>query len=219
MEIGEFDLDLRWSYAVGAAVVVVSLVVSAVSYPSLPSEMVVHWDASGTPDGGMSKPLAVLLLPALSAVVLVVLAALPRIDPLGENIEEFRKEYDGLVVVMSGFLGYVHLLVVLLNTGYDFEIIRALSPAVAALYYYVGVVIESAERNWFVGIRTPWTLSDERVWRETHDRAGTLLKLSSVVALGGLVFPDRATLFLVAPVALVAAYATLFSYLMYRRGG
>lgn len=212
-------MDIRRSYLVGVGLVALSVLASALAYPEMPAEMGVHWNASGEADGRMARGYALALFPALVAVSLGLFAALPRIDPLGENVAQFRKQYDTFVVLLLAFLTYVHLLVLAANAGYEFEMIQALAPAVGGLFYYVGVLSEHAERNWFVGIRTPWTLSDEDVWKRTHERAAPLFKLAAVVAALGALVPAYAELLIAAPIAVVALYATVYSYVEYRRVG
>ena len=90
-------------------------------------------------------------------------------------------------------------------------------PALAALFYYSGVLIQNARRNWFVGIRTPWTLSSERVWNSTHRIGGKLFKAAGLIALLGLAFPDYAIHLIIGPVLLFTAYLVVYSYLEYRK--
>ena len=92
-----------------------------------------------------------------------------------------------------------------------------LAPAIAVVYVAAGFVFERAERNWFVGVRTPWTLSDDAVWDATHARAGRLLKPAGLLALGAVALPEYGVYFLAGPVAAVALYATVFSYVEYNR--
>lgn len=210
-------MNLRRSYLVGIALVALSAVVSIVAYPEMPAEMATHWNASGEVDGQMSKLVALALFPGLSALLFVAFAALPRIDPLGENVAQFREQYDTFVVLLLAFLAYLHLLVVAANAGYDFQMVQVLAPAIGVLYYYVGVLSEHAERNWFVGIRTPWTISSDEVWKHTHQRVAPLFKLAAVVAVLAALVPTYAELLLAAPVAAIALYATVYSYVEYRR--
>jgi uncharacterized membrane protein len=210
-------MNLRRSYLVGILLVALSAVLSALAYPEMPAEMATHWNAAGEVDGQTPRLVALALFPGLSALLLVVFALLPRIDPLGENVAQFREQYDTFVVLLLAFLAYVHLLVVGANAGYDFGIVQALAPAVGALYYYVGVLSDHAERNWFVGIRTPWTISSDEVWKRTHRRVAPLFKVAGVVAPLAALVPTYAELLLAAPVAAVALYATVYSYVEYRR--
>jgi uncharacterized membrane protein len=85
------------------------------------------------------------------------------------------------------------------------------------LFYYVGVVCEHSKRNWFIGIRTPWTLSSDRVWEKTHKIGGRLFKAAGVVALIGVFFQRHAVWFILIPVLSVAVYTILYSYLEYQR--
>lgn len=210
-------MDTRRSYGVGLGLVALSAAASALAYPELPARMVTHWNAAGEPDGETSRLVALALLPALSVAILGLFAVLPRIDPLGENVAAFRERYDTFVVLAVGLLTYVHLLVLAWNVGYRFEPMQALAPAIGVLFYYAGVVLEHAERNWFVGIKTPWTLSSDEVWKRTHERAAPLFKLAGVVAALGALVPAYAVVLIAVPLAAIAAYTTVYSYVEHRR--
>jgi len=210
-------VNTRQRLSLAAGFVALSAIVSVLSAPSLPEQLVTHWNAAGEPDGTMSKPLALALLPALTAGLLVLLAFVPRVDPLGENVAAFRRYYDWFLVVFAGFMFVVHAGIVAFNFGYEFDFTLLVLAPVAALFYYAGVLVTHAERNWFVGIRTPWTLSDQRVWDRTHELGGTLFKLSAVVALFGFLFDEYAVYFLVVPVLLTAATVVLYSYYLYSK--
>jgi len=203
----------------GLALVALATLVSLLAAPSLPDRMITHWNAAGTPDDTMAKRVALAGGPALVLGIVILFEAIPRIDPLAGNIAAFRDAYDALAVLVAAFLVYAHVVVVAWNLGYEIPIGQALSPAIAVLYVGVGFLLERAERNWFVGIRTPWTLSSEDVWRNTHDRAATLFKLAGVIALAGAILPEYFVYFVAVPAAAIAAFATVYSYLDYRRVG
>ena len=204
-------------YATGLALVALSAVVSAIAYPEMPATMATHWNAGGEADGTTPKTVALAAIPALSAALLVLFSMLPKIDPLGENVAAFREEYDTFVVLVVALLSYLHVLVVGWNAGYRFEMIQALAPALGVLFYYAGVLTERAERNWFVGIKTPWTLSSDEVWKRTHERVAPLLKLAGLVAALVVFVPAYAELLIAVPAAAVAAYAFVYSYLEHRQ--
>lgn len=204
-------------FAVAGLFVAGAAVAGVLAAPALPEEMVVHWNAAGDPDGTMPKSLALVLVPALAAGLLGLLAVLPRIDPKGENVESFRAYYDWFVVAFTAFLALVHGGIVAFNLGYDFDVTALLLVGVAGLFYAVGVVLTHTERNWFMGIRTPWTLESEEVWQRTHRLGGHLFKLGALVALVGLAFGEYAIYFLVVPAALIAVVTAGYSYVLYRR--
>ena len=210
-------MNTNQRFGVAAALVGVSALVSVLAAPSLPEAVVTHWNAAGEPDGTMSKTAALALIPALSAVLVALFAVLPRLDPLGENVADFRASYDWFVVLFAAFMTVLHGGIVAFNLGYEFDFTLLVLAAVAGLFYYVGVLLTHAEQNWFVGIRTPWTLSDERVWKRTHALGGRLFKLTAVVSLVGLAFGDYAVYFLLVPALATAAVTVVYSYYLYDR--
>lgn len=210
-------MELRTQYLVALVVAVLSAAASAYFYSQLPETMATHWNASGQADGSMAKSWGAFLVPALTLALLGLFVLIPKIDPLGENVQAFSQQYGLFVVLFTAFMAYVHALVLLWNLGYRFEFTTVLAPAIAALYYYLGTLMDHVQRNWFVGVRTPWTLSDDTVWRRTHDRAGTLFKLAAVVTVLGALVPRYAIYFVVAPAVAVSLYLVAYSYVEYRR--
>ena len=204
-------------FGIAVLVVVAAGVASLLAAPSLPDELVVNWDSAGEPSGMMPATQAIALVPGLMAGLLVLFAVIPRIDPLSENIAAFRPEYDWFVVVMTAFLFGIHAGVLLFNLGYEFPFIQALIPGFALVFYYAGIVLEKAERNWFVGIRTPWTLSSDQVWQQTHQLGAKLFKLTALCALVGLLFGEYAIYFLLVPALGTALVTVVYSYYCYER--
>lgn len=210
-------MNTRNRFLVAAGLVALSFAVSLYALPRAPETVATHWNAAGEPDGSMAKLPGLLLLPALAAGVVALLAVVPRIDPLGANVAAFRRHYDWFVVLFAAFMAYVNGLAVAYNLGYDVNVSRMLYPALGLLFAFLGVVLDEAKRNWFVGIRTPWTLSSDEVWDRTHELGATLFKLSGVVALLGVLVPEYALWLVVGPVAASAAITTVYSFLVYRR--
>jgi len=200
-----------------AGIVLLPLLLAACFYPAMPEAMVSHWNALGEPDGYAPKALALLAVPAVSAAVVALFAAVPAMDPLKANIRKFRKQYDTFVALFAAFMLALQAEVVLWNTGVFVNPNVVLSVGMAALFFYAGVLFESAKRNWFVGIRTPWTMSSERVWDKTHKVAAKLFKAAGVLAAAGAVLPEYAVLLVLAPVMIVAIYSVAYSYVEYSK--
>ena len=198
-------------------IILLSFTVGVYFYPQMPDRMVSHWNARGEADGHMSKFWGLFLLPIISAAMALLFFAIPKIDPLKKNVKKFRKYFDALIILILLFLFYLHLLTIFWNRGARFNFIFALIPPFAVLFYYLGILIEHAERNWFIGIRTPWTMSSEMVWKKTHKLGGRLFKLSALIALAGMFFEGYAIYFVSIPVILTALYTTCYSYFEYRK--
>jgi uncharacterized membrane protein len=204
-------------FLIAAIFVGVSAALSVLTAPELPTRMATHWNAAGQPDGTMSKPAALVLIPAMTAGLLIVFALIPRVDPLRANIASFRPVYDWFVVVFTAFMTVIHGGIIAFNLGYEFDFTLLVLAAVAGLFYYVGVLLTHAKRNWFVGIRTPWTLSSDEVWDRTHRLGGRLFKLTALVALVGLLYGEYAIYFLVVPALFTAGITIVYSYYLYEQ--
>jgi uncharacterized membrane protein len=150
-------------------------------WPSAPARIPVHWNASGDIDRYGGKVEGLLLLPTLALGIYLLMRYLPRIDPGRANYARFGGAYTairaGVVLLMAGIYGMVIAWV--LNVPVDVS--RAVPVAVGALFMLFGSVLGQVKPNWFVGIRTPWTLSSTESWARTHRLGGWLF-----IALGVL---------------------------------
>lgn len=195
----------------GGALVALAAVVSVLAYPEMPAEMATHWNASGEVDGTMSRELGLALLPVVSLGTLGLFYVLPRVDPR-DDFESFRFAYDAFALATVALVVYVHVLVVLVNAGYEFAILQGVAPAIGAIYVLAGYVTERTDQNWFVGVRTPWTLEDEQVWAETNHLVAQLFKVGGVVAAAGALVPKYAVVLLVVPPVVALCVSVGYSY-------
>jgi len=83
--------------------------------------------------------------------------------------------------------------------------------------YIISLLLAQARRNWFVGIRTPWTLSSEEVWNKTHKLGALLFKLVAIIILIGVIFPRYSIYFVLIPVLSVAVFLVIYSYTLYTK--
>jgi len=208
---------MRKSEIIALGVILLSFIIGFYFYPQMPEKIASHWDAQGQVDGYISKFWGLFLMPLLSMILFLLFIAIPKIDPLKHNIEKFRKYYDGFVVLIIVYLFYVYLLTIFWNIGIRFSMVQPLAPAMGILFYYIGILTENAKRNWFIGIRTPWTLSSEKVWEKTHKIGGKLFKTAGAFAFIGVFFESYALFFILVPIILVAAYTIIYSYFEYQK--
>ncbi|RLF30149.1 MAG: hypothetical protein DRJ99_03065 [Thermoplasmata archaeon] len=208
---------MRKNEIIVLGVILLSFIIGIYFYPQMPEKIASHWDAQGQVDGYISKFWGLFLMPLLSMMLFLLFIAIPKIDPLKHNIEKFRKYYDGFVVLIIVYLFYVYLLTIFWNIGIRFSMVQPLAPAMGILFYYIGILTENAKRNWFIGIRTPWTLSSEKVWEKTHKIGGKLFKIAGIITFIGVFFQRYALFFILVPIILVAAYTIIYSYFEYQK--
>lgn len=199
------------------AIIILTVVAGAIVYPQLPDQMASHWDASGQVNGVMDRFWGVLMMPIALVVLFLLYLAIPRIDPLKQNINAFRSIYDWFWIGLALFMAYIHGLTLIWNLGREFNFIVAMVPALAVLFWLIGWLIKYSHRNWFVGIRTPWTLSSDAIWDATHRLGSKLFMLAGVILLGALAFPQLVTWLLLVPVLAATFISVIYSYILYRR--
>lgn len=210
---------MRKSEATALIIILVSFLIGIYFYPQMPEKIASHWGINGEVNGYMSKFWGLFIMPVISVALLVLFMLIPKIDPLKENIKKFRGYFDNFVVIMFLFLFYIYALTVLWNLGVRFDITYLIIPPIGLLFFYAGVLMENSKRNWFIGMRTPWTISSDRVWDKTNKLGGKLFKISGMIAVLGVLIPRHAIFLMIVPVILSAVYLTVYSYVEYSRLG
>jgi uncharacterized membrane protein len=198
-------------------IVVAMFALAAWAWPQAPASLPVHWGIDGTPDRWGGRVEGLLLMPALAAGILALTALLPRVDPGRANYAQFAGTFTFVRFVTVAFLGVMYAVSVASALGADVELGRVVPALTGGLLLALGAVLGKVRPNWFVGIRTPWTLSSKRAWTRTHRLGGwTTMASGAAVLIAALVSPAAAYVtLLVASVANVTACA-LYSWLVWR---
>lgn len=194
-----------------------SFIISIYFFPLVPEQMATHWDSQGEVNGYMSKFWGLFFMPLVITGLAIMFLVIPRIDPKKENIAKFRKYYDRFIFLLILFLIAVHFQTLLWNIGIRISPNAVFPVGIGLLFYYIGVLMENAERNWFIGIRTPWTLSSDRVWRKTNRLGGKLFRIAGISAIFGVFFPKLAFFFTIVPALFVAGFTVVYSYIEYQK--
>ena len=198
--------------------IVFALIESLLAYSHLPERVASHWDATGHVNGYMGRFGGAFFLPLLLLGLFILFSIIPMIDPRKQNISKFRTSYDRFIIIFVIFMVYIHTLMLAFNLGHNFDLTRALLPSLGILFFAVGFIIEKAQPNWFIGIRTPWTLSNDVVWEKTHRLGGLLYKISGVIALLGFFVPTPVIFFFViSPIILSSLWLLVYSYLEFKK--
>lgn len=210
-------MNIKKSGIIIVGIILIAFVVSIYFYPRMPEKMASHWNAQGQVDGHISKLWGLFLMPFVLVGITLLFAILPRIDPLKANIEKFRQYYDGFIILLLIFVLAIHYQMILWNLGIKVSPNAILPIGLGLLFFYAGILCENAKRNWFVGIRTPWTLSNDTVWNKTHKIGGKLFKVVGIIVFFAVFFQRHICFFIIVPVLSVAAYTVIYSYFEYKR--
>lgn len=212
-------MSTRTTLIVSLVLIVAATLVGILLWNQLPEQMASHWDVNDQVNGYMPKFWGLFLMPLVTLGMLVLFLVIPEIDPLKANIAQFREAFNLFIALIIGFMIYVHGLTLAWSLGYhNFKMSTAMLPFMGLLFIAIGFMLRKAKRNFFIGIRTPWTLSSDRVWDETHRLGAILFMASGVLAvIGGFFGGMVAFWMLFVPLIGSTLFLLAYSYVLYRR--
>ena len=209
-------MSRRW---IGPALIALMVAFALAVYGRLPEQIPTHFDFSGRPDDWTNRFPGAFVLPAITAGIYLLLFALRRIDPRRAHYARFEPTYWIILNVLSLLMAVFHVLTLGLALGWPIDMGRAVTVTVGLLFVGLGNYLPRLRSNWWIGIRTPWTLENESVWRETHRVGGwTFVGAGLVLVVAGLVLPPGPREW-VSGIALGIGVAVppVYSYIAYRR--
>jgi uncharacterized membrane protein len=183
------------------------------------AQVPIHFGHDGTANGWASPLAAVILMPALSCLSWGLMACLPRIDPRGDNLRRSAPAMRAIALALATMLAVLQAIIVAAALGFPAPTANFALWLVGAVLLVVGNVMGKLRPNFTVGIRTPWTLANERVWDQTHRFGGKVLMLGGVLLWGLAMLPlgpDRQGPAVLAVSLGCAALVTLKSYRLWR---
>lgn len=195
------------------------LVFGALVYGRLPDQVPVHWGIDGQPDRWGSRLEAVLLLPAISAGLWLLLLILPRIDPRRASYAAFEGTFYLFINAVVLFLSVMYVVTMGIALGWHIAVPQVIGACVGMLLMVLGNELGRVQPNWFVGIRTPWTLSDPEIWRRTHRVGGRVFFVAGLAILvAALLLPPAYSFALILLGALGGAgFSAVYSYVVWRQ--
>lgn len=212
-------MNTRTTVILAVILVAAGLLAGLLLWNQLPDQVASHWNANDQVDGYMPKFWGVFLMPLITVVMLLLFLVIPSIDPLKANIAAFRPVFNLFIVYIIAFMVYLHGLTLAWSLGYQgFKMSTALLPFMGLLFILVGYMLRSAKRNFFIGIRTPWTLSSDRVWEKTHRLGAVLFMLCGAIAFAGSFFGGPIAFWLImAPLMASSLFLVIYSYVLYQQ--
>lgn len=201
------------------AMVVAAWAAAALAYPSLPEQMPTHWNIHGQVDGYGDKRWAAFLTPAMMTGMFALLRALPWLSPKRFALDSFRGTYEFLVMLVMGLFAYIDGLILAAAYVGQLDFGRSMTGGMCLFFILLGNVLGKVRRNFYVGVRTPWTLASDRVWNDTHRLAAWLFVGAGVAGLPFCVWAGTITSFAV-PFSLIMAAALVpvfYSLVHYKR--
>lgn len=202
----------------GLLFVVASLALTAAVYPRLPDPVPTHWSFEMEPDGFTPKPWGAFLPAGMLGAAWLLFVVLPRISPRGFRFESFSRVWRILQPTLMGFFFLVTSLILATAAGARMPLERALGAAMGVMLIVLGNFMGKLTKNFFIGIRTPWTIASDEVWLRTHRLGGKLFVLAGV-ALFAAAAAGVGMVVAIGAVVAAALISAVYSYVLYRRLG
>lgn len=185
-------------------------------YNNLPEKVASHWNFAGQVDGWSSNTFHGIFFPLLIIVLYALLLVLPLVDPHKENYQKFITTYHIFKGLIIATLFVIYLATTLFNLGYQINVGVIVATTIGILMVIMGYYLRDIKENWFVGIRTPWTMSSPTVWTKTHKFASWLFMAFGLILI---VIPHLPavfgiTLFIIGIIGVVFG-SFLYSYLIF----
>jgi uncharacterized membrane protein len=189
-------------------------------YSHLPDRVPSHWNIRGEVDAYSSRFWGAFGIPLMNAGIYVLMSALPSIDPRRQNYAKFAGTYRQFKLLMAVFFTGLYSLVIANSLGYRVPVDRVVPFGISLLFLVIGNFMGQIRHNYFVGIKTPWTLANEEVWRKTHRLGGFVWVASGVAGMvGALVGGTVGLVLLITAFSAAVVLPVVYSYIEFKRQG
>lgn len=195
------------------------LIVSLMLMDKLPETVPTHWDINGVVDANGSKYTNLYLLPGIGVVLFLLFPLLAAIDPRRKNYDKFRPAWEMIQTIIILFLAYVHFIVLYLSLHQDKS---GLMPSfmfagLGVMFALLGHYMMQVKQNYFVGLRTPWTLDDPEVWEKSHKFTGKVFMVAGLLMFLQAWFQIQMFPGLIGIIVLTALLPVIHSYVIWRK--
>jgi uncharacterized membrane protein len=192
-----------------------ALAVTVLVYPHLPAQVPVHWNIHSQPDNYGPRWTLFLFGPGFMTAVMALTWVLPWLSPKRFEIDSFWQTYHMVMLMVFAMMAYIDGVMLWADCGRAIDMGRAISFGICLFFVLIGNVMGKLRRNFYLGVRTPWTLASERVWNATHRFAAKTFVAGGLV---GLVFSIFGLFFAAILATLVGGLApVVYSLVIYKQ--
>ena len=206
----------RYDY-VSLVAIAAMFLTALVVWNQVPNELPIHWNVAGEIDRYGNKYQGLLLLPLLALGSYLLTLFLPKIDPK-------RKELDNpmllsfIRLIIISILVVMYFAIVSTALGYTVSIPQICSLSIGLVFIFFGNVMPKVQSNWFVGVRTPWTLQSEHSWFMTHRLAGWMMTIGGLLlVISSFLLKPQWLAGIIIAVALSTLLLIPYSYIMWKQ--
>jgi uncharacterized membrane protein len=181
-------MSIRMPLIVSVALIAAMIGLSAWTWTALPpmAPVAIHWDIHGRPNWYAPKEIALILVPAIALLVTALFALWPHLEPRRANLASGRLAYEAGWLGTMGILTVTHIVIAMQARGAGLDVVGDIVVAVAVFVAVLGTFLGKSRSNFFIGVRTPWSLSSDLAWERTNRIVGRLFVLTGLATLAAL---------------------------------
>lgn len=196
--------------------ILLGFVMSIYFYPSLPDKMPIHWDIHGEVNRYGSKLFGAFGMPLIILGIYLLYVVLPYIDPKRKNYEGFKPTYQLFKYIIIIFFFCFHTMTLLNAIGVKIDILTFIQVSISLLFILMGNAMGRVKHNYFIGIKTPWTLASEEVWKKTHRLSAPLWVTGGILNLILFSLGVKVYSFIVI-IIIISIIPAIYSYIVYKK--
>ena len=188
-------------------------------WDKFPEQIATHFGLDGQPNDYSSKVTGLILFPGINVAMYFLFIVLPIIDPKRKNYGLFQDKYKIIRMLLHALLSFITLVTIFYSLGYQFNLSMVLFYGMLSFFLVMGNYMGNVRHNYFIGVRTPWTLASEEVWTKTHRLAGKVWVAGSLLTMVILPFlpAEMCGIAFMILVALISIVPIVYSYLEYKK--
>jgi uncharacterized membrane protein len=205
----------RGYWIVAVVLVLAAWAVTAALYPGLPEKIPTHWNIHGKVDAHGSKA-TLFLLPATMIFMLGLFACLPALSPKNFEVDTFRSTYLFLMVLIVGLFGYMQGVILYAAWTGHLDVARAIVGGLYLFFALIGNVLGKVRRNFYIGVRVPWTLASDRVWNDTHRVAAWVFVIAGLAGFA-IVMAGGSLLVSIIPLGFAVVVPIVYAFVHYKQ--
>ncbi len=206
----------RAAWIVALLMLITVGIYTAVVFPGLPEKLPTHWGISGQPDAWSDKASACMFTLGLMIGLPLLVYGLSKLSPKGFEMAGFGPALNAIVITLMSLGGFIHVVMIEAARNPKLDSGRFILGGVFLFFGILGNFLGKIKKNFWVGVRTPWTLSSDEVWIKTHRLAARLWAAAGFVG-AFLAVLGLNPIFLFAMLMVVAMIPVLYSLLTYRK--
>lgn len=186
-------------------------------YDSLPDQLPSHWNIAGEVDAYVSKDLGIYLFPGITLAIALLFPILSSIDPRKKKYKAFQRPWHILQMAFVVFFAYMYFVTLYLTFHPEVSIVQFIFAGIGVLFIVIGNYLGKVRQNYFVGIKTPWTLDNEEVWNKTQRMGGWAFLFAGLIILINAFVQWQLVGSMVVAIVIAAVWPIVYSYILYKR--